>query len=176
MGYNSLPMDAEVRGLIEQLQLRPHPEGGYYRESYRSTEQATALPKRFDGPRSLSTAILFLLPHGHISTLHRIKSDELWHFYQGAPLRVVSITPEGTRHDVVLGSCFDGGHRCQAVVPEGRWFGAHVESNNGWSLVGCTVAPGFEFTDFEMAERGELIGRYPQHTSIITSLTTGGMH
>ena len=139
---------------IESLGLVTHPEGGYYRETYRST--ATI------GDRAVSTAIYFLLPAGEVSALHRIKSDELWHFYGGNSLTIHSIA--GQYSTIELSA-----DNPQAVVPAGNWFGATVET--GYALVGCTVAPGFDFRDFEMAERTALLARYPQHRAVIERLT-----
>jgi predicted cupin superfamily sugar epimerase len=164
-------MQDEFYRLVNRLELQPHPEGGYFRETYRSAELLTSLPERFQGPRSCSTAILFLLPHGHISTLHRIRSDEVWHFYQGSPLRVVTLSPDGTRQDYNLGSSLDAGQTFQAVVPAGHWFGAYVDAAEGGSLVGCTVAPGFDFADFEIGTRDALCRLYPQHTELVRQLT-----
>jgi len=139
---------------IEALRLAKHPEGGYYRETYRST--ATI------GDRAVSTAIYFLLPAGEISALHRIKSDELWHFYGGNSLTIHSIA--GRYSTIELSA-----DNPQAVVPAGNWFGATVET--GYALVGCTVAPGFDFRDFEMADRTVLLAAYPQHHQVIERLT-----
>ena len=140
---------------IEALRLAKHPEGGYYRETYRSA--ATI------GDRAVSTAIYFLLPAGEVSALHRIKSDELWHFYGGNSLTIHSIA--GRYSTIELSA-----DNPQAVVPAGNWFGATVET--GYALVGCTVAPGFDFRDFEMAERSALLAMYPQHRTLIERLTT----
>ena len=164
-------MQDELHRLVNRLELQPHPEGGYFRETYRSAELLTAPPKRFQGQRSISTAILFLLPHGHFSTLHRIKSDEVWHFYQGSPLRVVSLSPDGMRHDYRLGSSLETGQTLQAVVPALHWFGAYVDAAEGWSLVGCTVAPGFDFADFEIGSRDALRKLYPEHDELVRKLT-----
>ncbi len=164
-------MQNELHRLITRLELQPHPEGGYFRETYRSAELVTALPERFQGQRSFSTAILFLLPHGHMSALHRIKSDEVWHFYQGSPLRVATLSPDGSRKDYLLGSSLDAGQTFQAVVPAGHWFGAYVDATQGESLVGCTVAPGFDFSDFEMGTRDALCKLYPQHGELVRRLT-----
>ena len=161
-------MQETYQSLIARFQLRPHPEGGFYRETYRCSELVNEA--RDHGARSASTAILFLLPLGHISALHRIKSDELWHFYAGTPLRVVELTADGTRIDHRLGGVLDG-YACQAVVRAGSWFGAFVDASAGWSLVGCTVAPGFEFADLEMARRETLLAEYPKHRDIIEQLT-----
>ena len=139
---------------IKALRLAKHPEGGYYRETYRST--ATI------GDRAVSTAIYFLLPAGEVSALHRIKSDELWHFYGGNSLTIHSIA--GRYSTIELSA-----DNPQAVVPAGNWFGATVET--GYALVGCTVAPGFDFRDFEIADRTALLAAYPQHRQVIERLT-----
>lgn len=156
---------------IETLALAHHPEGGWFRETYCSAESipAAALPERFHGPRTFCTAIYFLLERGDFSALHRIKSDEIWHFYAGEPLTVQVITPAGEQYHILLGRDPAQGHCLQAVVPAGCWFGA--ETAGAFSLVGCTVAPGFSFSDFEMAERAALIKHFPQHGSLIDRLT-----
>ena len=147
---------------IDSLGLRKHPEGGYYRETYRS-ETPFAGPG-FAGPRAVSTAIYFLLPAGEVSALHRIQSDELWHFYAGQPLTIQVIAAAGRATTTLL-----SGDQPQAIVPAGCWFGATVASE--YALVGCTVAPGFDFRDFEMGDRTALLAAYPQHRLIIERLT-----
>lgn len=156
---------------IGRLALVRHPEGGWFRESYRSAEgtDAAGLPERFGGRRSFATAIYFLLERGDVSALHRIRSDEMWHFYAGSPLMVEMIDPAGAASSFVLGSDPDKGETFQGVVPADCWFGATVEGE--WSLVGCTVSPGFDFTDFEMGERSDLMSRFPQHRPLIERLT-----
>ena len=158
--------------MIAQLDLARHPEGGWFRETYRSEEavKGTALPARFTGDRSVCTAIYFLLQSGDISALHRIKSDELWHFYAGEGLTVHVITPRGEYYPLKLGSNSPAGETFQCVVPSGCWFGAEV-SGEGYSLAGCTVAPGFDFTDFEMGNRDVLLKQFPGQTKIIQRLT-----
>lgn len=158
---------------IERLALVRHPEGGWFRESYRSAEgvDAAGLPERFGGRRSFATAIYFLLEQGGISALHRIRSDEMWHFYDGSPLRVEMIDSAGDASSFVLGSDPDRGEAFQGIVPAGCWFGAAAEGE--WSLVGCTVSPGFDFADFEMGDRSALVRRFPQHRSLIERLTRG---
>ena len=158
---------------INHLNLIKHPEGGWFSETYRATETipVAALPERFDGPRSFCTAIHFLLEQGDLSALHRIKSDEIWHFYAGAPLTVRVITPAGELSEILLGGNPEMGERLQAVVSAGCWFGA--ESGGEFSLVGCTVAPGFDFSDFQMAERGGLTVLFPQHAALIRRMTRG---
>lgn len=163
---------ATAQGLITGLELVRHPEGGWFRETYRSSEtvSAQALPERFSGSRAFSTAICFLLEAGDISALHRIKSDEIWHFYAGSTLLIHCIVPDGGYQALRLGPNPAAGERFQAVVPAGCWFGAEL-AEEGFALVGCTVSPGFDFSDFEMAEAEQLCCRYPQHTELITRMT-----
>jgi hypothetical protein len=158
---------------IERLGLVPHPEGGYYREAYRCAEGVakSALPARFDGDRAFCTAIYFLLQGEDFSALHRIKQDEVWHFYDGAALTVHVLDEAGEYSALRLGRDPDAGERPLGVVPAGRLFGASVSDGRSWSLVGCTVAPGFDFADFEMPRRDELCRLYPQHRSLIERLT-----
>ncbi len=158
---------------IDKLQLLPHPEGGYYAETYRSSEsvQGTHLPERYGGSRSFSTAIYFLVEGGKFSALHRIKSDELWHFYSGSRLTVHVIDPQGQLQTIHLGNNPEAGEVFQAVVKAGCWFGSLVDQPGTYALVGCTVAPGFDFADFELAYHEELLGLYPQHKSVIELLT-----
>jgi predicted cupin superfamily sugar epimerase len=157
--------------LVRRLQLLPHPEGGYYRETYRSAEQVTVacLPSRFSGSRAFSTAIYFLLEPGQFSAFHRIQADEVWHFYSGSPLHVYVIHPNGELETIRLGQDLENGSVLQAVVPAGCWF-ASRPAGEGFSLVGCTVAPGFDFADFELAEQEVLSRQFPQHQALITSL------
>ena len=156
--------------LVKQLGLLPHPEGGFYAETYRSAG-GNSLSGEMQGYRSYSTAIYFLLTKGNFSALHRIKSDEVWHFYLGDPVHVHSISPEGAYHCIALGNHFSRGEVPQYVVPAGWWFGSESVGEIGYSLVGCTVAPGFDFADFELAEKEKLIASFPRHISIIEKLT-----
>lgn len=172
-------MSSEVERLVRTLELSPHPEGGFYREIYRSTETLAreALPTRFGGARAFATAIYFLVPAGTFSALHVIASDEGWHHYEGDPLRVVTLDEAGAREDFVLGKALERGERPFAVVPAGRVFGSFSEAPNdgrssvGYSLVGCTVSPGFDFADFRMESREALLLRFPEHRDIVTALT-----
>jgi predicted cupin superfamily sugar epimerase len=157
--------------LIAQLQLVRHPEGGWYRETYRAAGSMHGHHPGCVFGRSCSTAIYFLLEQGEVSALHRLKSDEMWHFYAGSPLIVHIISPEGGYRALRLGSDLGGGESFQGVVPAGCWFGAEVSEGGEFSLVGCTVAPGFDFDDFEMGERGALLHRYPAHAGLIRRLT-----
>jgi predicted cupin superfamily sugar epimerase len=151
-----------AQNYIKTLALLPHPEGGYYKETYRS-EEKISLPQ---GERNYSTAIYFLLEEGNFSAFHKIKSDELWHFYAGDVLEVIEITKEGKLKITELGP-----DNFQYCVPAGNWFGSRVKEGGKFSLVGCTVAPGFDFKDFEMAERDALLKEFPEHASIIKELT-----
>lgn len=162
-------MEQTTANLIEQLCLIQHPEGGWYREIYRCDESAPAyaLPERFGGDRSFCTAIYYLLGKENVSKLHRIKSDEMWHFYAGATLSVHILTLDGAHRAIRLGSDLAAGEIYQAVVPAGCWFGAEVTGEGEYSLVGCTVAPGFDFADFEMGNKDFLLKQYPEHTEII---------
>lgn len=160
--------------IIRKFDLKPHPEGGFYRETYRCAEciRPGALPPRFSGARSLSTAVYFLLPANAGSLLHRIKSDELWHFYLGSPLRLVQIPPEGTAEEIILGQDIEAGQKLQHAVPAGFWFGAKPVEESGFSFVGCTVAPGFDFSDLELGEREKLLAEFPKAGNIIKGFTT----
>jgi uncharacterized protein len=162
-----------VANVVARLELERHPEGGWFRESYRSAEAiaAAALPARYGAERSCSTAIYFLLERGDISALHRIKSDELWHFYSGTQLTVQVITPLGEHQELRLGDGLASEASFQVVVPAGCWFGAEVSGAGDYALVGCTVAPGFDFADFEMAQREELLRQFPEHADVIRRLT-----
>ena len=171
-------MTAELqtaRYWIDKLQLAPHPEGGYYRQTYRSelTIAREALPPEFAGPRAASTAIYFLLEGEDFSALHRLHSDEVWHFYTGSPLLVHVIDADHAYSKIFLGCNPDAGQALQSVVRAGNWFGSHVADWKSWGLVGCTVAPGFDFADFELAKRSELLARHPQYREIIDRLTRG---
>jgi predicted cupin superfamily sugar epimerase len=163
---------------IDTLDLERHPEGGYYRETYRSDEQLdrSVLPARFDGDRSFSTAIYFLLEAGQISAFHRIASDELWCFHTGAPLRIEHLNPNGSHTTHHLGPVPERGQVFQCVIPATTWFGACVDANIGYSLVSCAVAPGFDFADFELADREKLTRAFPHHKTLITQLTRAPMN
>ncbi len=162
----------EAEEWIARLELRAHPEGGYFRETYRSglTLAAEQLPPRYGGPRPAATSILFLLRHGEPSALHRLASDELWHFHHGGAIRVHTLDDRGGYESFLLGSRTAGEESLQGLVPSGRWFGAELVEP-GYGLVGCTVAPGFDFADFELARRDELTARWPQHAELIARLT-----
>ncbi len=156
---------------IRGLQLVPHPEGGHYRETYRASETVTraALPSRFPGDRCFATSIYYLLQGGEVSTFHRIRSDELWYHHDGAAIVIHVIDPEGRYRALRLGRDMGAGEAPQAVVSAGSWFGATVEG--GFALAGCSVAPGFDFADFELARRDALLEEFPECGDIILKLT-----
>ncbi len=158
---------------IAALDMQGHPEGGFFKEVYRSDERlpASALPARFGGDRAFSTSIYFLLRSNEFSSLHRIQSDEIWHFYDGASLTVHVIDTAGSLQELRLGRNVERGERFQVVVKAGNWFGATVESSESFALVGCTVAPGFDFADFELAKREDLLAQFPEHRAVIERLT-----
>lgn len=145
--------------LVNSLQLLPHPEGGFYRETFRS-------PVKLPSGRSASTAILYLLGEGQRSTLHRIDADEVWHFYRGDPLEVIELQPSGPAKITTLSAAHP-----QHVVPAGVWFGARPERGSRFSLVGCTVAPAFEFEHFELGRRAALLEQFPDAREVIELLT-----
>ena len=158
---------------IKNLQLQPHPEGGYFKEKYRSAEciSAATLPGRFQGGRSFSTAIYYLLEKGDFSIFHRIKSDECWHFYGGETLWIHVIEINGKYSCIKLGSNLAEGETYQFVVPANTWFASEPAPDSSFSLAGCTVAPGFDFADFEIASQANLLHSFPQHKTIIEKLT-----
>lgn len=158
---------------IEKLILQKHPEGGAFAEIYRSGEtvNADALPGRFGGDRSFSTSIFFLLDGSEISAFHKIKSDEIWHFYDGSAVTIYYIEKDGTLTTKTLGKDLENGEAFQVVVPKNCWFAAEVNDKNSFVLVGCTVSPGFDYRDFELAGREQLIEKYPGHKELIEKLT-----
>jgi predicted cupin superfamily sugar epimerase len=158
--------------LIEQYQMLSHPEGGYYKETYKSQETIAqnALPERFSGARSFSTAIYFLLQKGDFSAFHKIQSDECWHFYAGETLNIYVLHKNGELQIIKLGNNIEAGEAFQYAVPAGCWFASEPAKESDFSFVGCTVAPGFDFNDFVLANADELLIEYPQHEGIIKLL------
>jgi predicted cupin superfamily sugar epimerase len=158
---------------VEKLGLEVHPEGGFFKETYRSDETISeeALPHRFSGERAFSTSIFYMLNKNDISMLHRIKQDEIWHFYEGTSLTIHCLSADGAYSASVLGRDIQNGESFQVVVKGGCYFCAETNNKESFSLVGCTVAPGFDFEDFELPSRIELVGAFPQHTELINSFT-----
>lgn len=162
-----------ISHIIESLGLLAHPEGGFYKETYRSKGyiHKSALPKSFGGNRSYATGIYFLLSSDNFSAFHRIKQDEMWHFYQGSPLIVHVIYPDGNYVAHEVGMDIEQNQFPQLVVPAGCWFASSVKNPNSYSLVGCTVSPGFDFKDFELADKAQLITSFPEHSAVIEKYT-----
>jgi predicted cupin superfamily sugar epimerase len=157
---------------IKNLNMTPHPEGGFYKEIYASEENITSndLKVDFEGSRILWTSIYFLLRDGEVSNFHRLKSDEMWYYHSGSPLTIYMISPEGELITEQLGLDIEHGEKPQILVPKNYIFGSAM-NHEGYALVGCMVSPGFEFRDFELFKRNELIAKYPQHQQIIQKLT-----
>lgn len=150
--------ESDFQRIVDLLDLAPHPEGGFYRETFRAP-----------GPRAASTAIYFLLPAGTFSAFHRIRSDEVWHHYDGDPLELHVV--DGGRHErVVLGRDLASGERPQHVVPAGAWQAA-IPLGTRWTLCGCTVAPGFDFAEFELPGRDVLLAQLPGHEALVRRFT-----
>ncbi len=155
---------------IDRLSLLSHPEGGHYRETYRSemTIPESALPDAVKGERNCSTAIYYLLERTEFSAFHRIQSDELWHSYAGSTLLIHELKPDGSYQRWKLG--IEPNASPQVVIAAGSWFAAELVDNDSYALVGCTVAPGFDFRDFELADADALILQYPEHAALIRRL------
>lgn len=166
-------MHEKSKYYISKLQMNPHPEGGYYKEIYRSGEiyQAEFLPGEFKSNRNLSTSIYFLLDGNQVSTFHRLKSDEIWHYYDGCGVKIHIIEEDGILSEIFLGNNLDNGEMFQVIIKSNNWFAAELVERNSFSLIGCTVSPGFDFEDFELGDRNKLLKQFPQHKEIIKKLT-----
>lgn len=160
----------EIKALLD---LTPHPEGGFFGEIYRSAETipASALPDRYAGPRSFGTAIHYLLTPDSFSAMHRVQSDEMFHFYLGDPVELVQLHPDGTGVRLLLGSDLPAGVRPVALVPRGVWQGLRLLPGGRYALLGATVTPGFDYADFELGNREDLIAEYPAFRDSIRQLT-----
>jgi predicted cupin superfamily sugar epimerase len=166
-------MHPRAAQLVRSLGLTPHPEGGHYSETWRSAGRvpAASLIPGAGGERPAGTAIYYLLAGEDRSRLHRLRVDEVWHHYEGGPLRLHLLPPGGAYHDVVLGDPFTANPRWQCVVPAGWWFGAELTENDDFALAGCTLAPGFDDADFELADREALAAAFPGQADLIRRLT-----
>lgn len=158
--------------IIQQFNLQSHPEGGYYKETYRGTISlpSQVLSPNFNGDRIISTAIYFLLEANHFSAFHKIKSDECWHFYMGGVLEIYVLHQNGALEIVRLGNDIQNGQVVQYVVPANCWFASKPADGVLYSFVGCTVAPGFDFLDFELAKTVQLVAEYPQYKQVVEKL------
>jgi predicted cupin superfamily sugar epimerase len=165
---------------IDHLNLQPHPEGGYYKEVFRSQKlvlrtdsigfnsKKAAFNTDYDANKSAITSIYYLLEAGDFSAFHRLASDELWYFHNGEPLHIHVINLQGIHTILELSDSETG--VLQAIIPPNTWFASEIASKTGYVLVSCAVAPGFEFTEFEMAKKGELITQHPQLQTILNKL------
>jgi len=167
----------DAADVIRLLDLQPHPaEGGYFVETYRADENlpAAALPGRYGGPRAHGTAIYYLLTADNVSAMHRLASDEVFHHYLGDAVEMLHLFADGNAASVVLGRDLGAGERPQVVVPRGVWQGARLRPGSRFALMGTTVAPGFDFDDFELGGRDALTAAYPAHGDMIAVLTPEG--
>lgn len=157
---------------IKHLKLTKHPEGGYFKEVYRSNEiiNIKGLPTRYQSYRNFSTSIYFLIKSDEFSAFHRILSDETWHFYSGSPLRIYLLGTGKTAKELILGDDPEQSQFFQFTIPKGWWFAAQPIQPDTFSLVGCTVSPGFDFEDFELAKKENLIKLYPKNIQLIEKM------
>ena len=160
--------------IIKHYSMAPLPEeGGYYVEIYRAAESIhkTALPDRYNGNRDHCTSILYLVTPGSFSKMHRVKSDEIFHFYLGDPVKMLMLKPGGTSEVITMSPDLKAGHLQQVIVPNGIWQGTKLIDGGKFALLGCTVSPGFEFADYETADRDKLLQTHPTQHRMIKSLT-----
>ncbi len=162
-----------VDGITDLLAMSPHPEGGYFVETYKSEEMipAASLADRYPSARAFGTAIFYLLTPDTFSALHRLTSDEVFHFYLGDPVTMLQLRPDGSSEVVTLGQDIYMGQQLQVVVTRGTWQGSFLDEGGEFALLGCTVAPGFEYEDYEAGSRGWLLERYPDQRELILRLT-----
>lgn len=163
-----------VEEIIQQLGMEPHPEeGGYFVETYKSEEviARAGLPQRYPSARALGTAIFYMLTPDSCSALHRLRSDEIFHFYLGDPATMLQLHPDGSSEALTLGQDIRQGERLQVVVPRGTWQGSCLRQGGQFALLGCTLAPGFEYQDYEAGSREELLKEYPGRSELIIRLT-----
>lgn len=164
-------MNTRAKEIIEKLNLLPHPEGGYYKEIYRSNEQITKLSDRYSGERAFATSIYFLLNEDQKSNFHKLKSDELWYYHEGSSLSVYIINEEGILKTFKLGLDLDNDELPQLTIHKNSWFAAEVNYKTSFCLMGCMVSPGFDFSDFELGKREELLEKFPEHSGLIRNFT-----
>ncbi len=165
-----MPDDITIDDLIEKLKLQPHPEGGYYAETFRALE--TCNPgNRYLGVRSTGTAIYYLLTPETFSGMHILSSDEIFHHYLGDPVEQLQLFEDGSHRQIEIGKDLLAGQKPQVVVPKNVWQGARLKPGGKFALLGCTVSPGFDFIDFAMGKRADLIANWPGASALITALT-----
>lgn len=164
----------EIKNLIKKFNLQPHPEGGFYARTFQSTDtvKSSDISRYYNESRYAGTSIYYLLTSNDFSAWHSLKSDEIWHYYRGSPVEIHVIDKNGNLTTHLLGDSFDNPKASfQFAIPAGDWFAAELLDKTSYSLVGCTVSPGFDFKDFTLADRGIFSSQYPQHNKIITRLT-----
>lgn len=166
-------MNVSAQHWVDLLDLTAHPKGGYFKENYRSNKwvEKNAVADQNAEKQNFATAIYFLLTSNTFSPFHRIKSDEIWHFYEGSSLTIYVIETNGKLRTIRLGKYPTKDQVFQAVIPKDAWFAAKVDEEEGYVLAGVTVLPGFDFVDFELADKKKLINDYPQHEELISQLT-----
>ncbi|HEX3985831.1 MAG TPA: cupin domain-containing protein [Acidobacteriaceae bacterium] len=165
---------ASVEEIKRKLGLRPHPrEGGWFAETWRAQETIRALPELYGSgaERAAGTAIYYLLEPGHFSEMHRLRSDEVFHFYLGDPVEMLQLWPDGTGRRVMLGTDLAAGILPQTVVPQGVWQGSRLVEGGRFALLGCTVSPGFDYEDYESGTRAELLAEWREWADLIEGLT-----
>ncbi|WP_109831945.1 cupin domain-containing protein [Reichenbachiella versicolor] len=166
-------MTNKINEIVKTLDLLPHPEGGFYKETYRSSGiiNPADLPDTITEERNYSTCIYFLLTSENFSAFHKINQDEIWHHYKGGRLTLHMISPEGVYSFVHIGKFISDGEVPQFVVPAGYYFAAEIPEKDSYALCGCTVSPGFDFRDFSMPTRDNMLKLYPEHQDIIARLS-----
>lgn len=166
-------MNINAKYFVDKFDMQKHPEGGYFSEYYRSEELMSkdSLPDRYDRDHCFSTSIYFLLEGDDFSAFHKVNSDELWHFYAGSSLTLYVLREDGLLEKKLIGNDPIDGESFYAMIKKNQWFAARTNDEDSYTLVGCTVAPGFEFVDFQLADREELIKIFPQYSDIIKQLT-----
>lgn len=157
--------------LIEHFSLLKHPEGGYYREVYRSEKTLNNLPSPFNGSRNYLTSIYFMLKSEDKSLFHRLSADEIWYFHLGTALKFYLLDPEGNLKTFILGSDFRKGEMLQVIAPANHYMAAEVIEEDSFTFISCAVAPGFDFVDFEMGDKKSMTQDYPSHAEIIDRFT-----
>ncbi|HEX2014951.1 MAG TPA: cupin domain-containing protein [Nitrososphaera sp.] len=158
-------MHREAARLVKKLGLEKHPEGGYFKQTYKSDTMVNVA--WFDGPRNVSTTIYYLLDGNEFSAFHRLRSDEIWHHYAGGTLILYAIDKDGKLSKIKIGR----GSMPQAVMKAGIWFAAAPGNKRSYCLVGCTMSPGFDYRDWELGNKDELVRAYPQHKALIERYT-----
>lgn len=164
-------MNEKAKYYIQKLQLKKHPEGGYYREIYRASEMFYIDQPKKSLKRNVSTSIYFLLEGTQVSKFHKLKSDELWHFYDGASVKIYIIDEKGKLTEIVIGKKIENGEVFQTTIKKNNWFAAEVINKKSCALIGCTVSPGFEFSDFELGNRATLLEQFSEHKNLITKFS-----